>query len=66
MRYAVISKGLTLEQIEAEAKKIGATDVRKTSLLSQVFCELDEAQAKKLAQVSGLKISLLKNIRLTR
>ena len=60
MRYAVISKGLTLEQIEAEAKKIGATDVRKTSLLSQVFCELDEAQAKKLAQVSGLKIKPLK------
>ena len=60
MRYAVIAKGLTLNQLEAEAKKIGATDVRKTSLLSQVFCELDEAQAKKLAQVSGLKIKPLK------
>ena len=33
MRYAVISKGLTLEQIEAEAKKIGAIDVRKTKLI---------------------------------
>jgi serine protease AprX len=60
MRYAVISKGLTLEQIEAEAKKIGATDVKKTSLLSQVFCELDEAQATKLIAVPGLAVKLIK------
>jgi serine protease AprX len=60
MRYAVISKGLSLEQLEAEAKKLGATDVKKTKLLSQVFCELDEAQAEKLSQVPGLKIKPLK------
>jgi len=60
MRYSVISKGLSLEQLEAEAKKLGATDVKKTKLLSQVFCELDEAQAGKLAQVPGLKIKPLK------
>jgi len=60
MRYAVISKGLTLEQIEAEAKKIGAIDVRKTKLISQVFCELDEAQAAKLTAVHGLAVKLIK------
>ena len=60
MRYAVISKGLTLEQIEAEAKKIGAIDVRKTKLISQVFCELDEAQATKLTAVPGLAVKLIK------
>jgi len=60
MRYAVISKGLSLEQLEAEAKKLGATDVKKTKLLSQVFCELDETQAGKLSQVPGLKIKPLK------
>jgi len=60
MRYAVISKGLTLEQIEAEAKKIGAIDVRKTKLISQVFCELDEAQAAKLTAVPGLAVKLIK------
>ena len=60
MRYAVISKGLTLEQIEAEAKKIGAIDVKKTKLLSQVFCELDEAQATKLTAVPGLAVKLIK------
>ena len=60
MRYAVISKGLTLEQIEAEAKKIGAIDVRKTKLISQVFCELDAAQATKLNAVPGLAVKLIK------
>jgi len=60
MRYAVISKGLSLEQLEAETKKLGATDVKKTKLLSQVFCELDETQAGKLSQVPGLKIKPLK------
>ncbi|MBL7166964.1 MAG: S8 family serine peptidase [Dehalococcoidales bacterium] len=60
MRYAVISKGLSLEQLEAEAKKLGATDVKKTKLLSQVFCELDEAQATKLTAVPGLAVKLIK------
>ena len=60
MRYAVIAKGLTLNQLEAEAKKIGATDVKKTNLLSQVFCELDETQATKLATVHGLVVKPLK------
>jgi len=60
MRYAVISKGLTLEQIEAEVKKLGAIDVKKTKLLSQVFCELDEAQATKLTAVPGLAVKLIK------
>ncbi|MDD5082963.1 MAG: S8 family serine peptidase [Dehalococcoidales bacterium] len=60
MRYAVIAKGLTLNQLEAEAKKIGATDVKKTKLLSQIFCELDEAQATKLATVPGLVVKPLK------
>jgi len=60
MRYSVISKGLPLQQLEAEVMKIGATDLRKTKLLGQVYCELDEEQAKNLSQVPGLKIKPLK------
>ncbi|MDD5082514.1 MAG: S8 family serine peptidase [Dehalococcoidales bacterium] len=63
MRYAVISKGLTLEQLESEAKKAGATDIKRTRLISQVFCELDEAQAAKLAAVPGLAVKPLKDYR---
>jgi serine protease AprX len=60
MRYTIISKGLTLSQIEAEAKKVGAKDIRPTKLLGQIFCELDEAQAKVLAAVPGLVVKPIK------
>jgi serine protease AprX len=56
MRYAVIAKGLSLDQVEAEARKAGAVNVTRTKLLSQVFCEMDEAQATKLDKVPGLKV----------
>ena len=60
MRYAVISKGLALQQLEAEAKKAGAVNLRKTKLLGQLYCELDEEQAQKLSQVPGLKVKPVK------
>jgi len=60
MRYAVISKGLSLSQIEVEALKVGAKGIRMTRLLNQVFCELDGSQAEKLARVPGLKVNPLK------
>jgi len=60
MRFALISKGLSLNQIETEARKAGAQGIRTTRLLNQVFCELDAAQAEKLARISGLKVKPLK------
>ena len=60
MRYALISKGLSLSQIETEARKAGAQGIRTTRLLNQVFCELDAPQAEKLARISGLKVKPLK------
>ena len=63
MRYSVISKGLTPAQLEAEVKKIGGQDIARTKLLGQVFCELDEEQAKALAKVSGLAVKPLKEFK---
>jgi len=60
MRYSIVSKGLSLPQLEAEALKVGAKEVKTTKLLNQVFCELDDFQAKKLAQVPGLKVKPVK------
>jgi serine protease AprX len=60
MRYAVISKGLTLAQLEAEARRLGARDITMARLLGQVFCELDEAQVKALSAVPGLVIKPIK------
>jgi len=60
MRFALISKGLSLKQVEAEALKIGAKGIKTTRLLNQVFCELDSTQAEKLTRISGLKVKPLK------
>ncbi len=60
MRYALVSKGLTAAQLEAEAERAGARNIKKTKLIGQVFCELDEVQAVKLAAVPGLVVKPLK------
>ena len=60
MRYSIISKGLPPAQLEAEAIKAGARDIKRTKILGQIFCELDEAQADALAAVSGLVVKLIK------
>ncbi|APV45279.1 serine protease AprX [Dehalogenimonas formicexedens] len=60
MRYAIIPKGKSLTDIEVEAKKIGARNLKKAEVIGQIFCELDQAQAEKLAAVSGLVLKPLK------
>jgi serine protease AprX len=60
MRYALISKGLPLSDLIAEAKKVGARDITRTKLVEQVFCEMDETQAKALAKVPGLVVKPVK------
>jgi len=63
MRYAVVSKGLSLEQVETELIKVGARGIRKARLLGQLFCELDKGQVEKLAQIPGLKVQPVKGVR---
>ena len=63
MRYALLSKGLSLQQIEAEARKVGAGGIKTTRLLNQVFCELDASQMGLLSRVPGLTVKPLKEYR---
>ena len=63
MRYSITSKGLTQSQLEAEAKRVGATEIKTTRLLGQVFCELDEVQAKALVKVPGLVVKPVREFR---
>jgi len=63
MRYAIVPKGLDLEQVEIELVNVGAKDIRKARLLGQLFCELDAGQAERLSQVTGLKVKPVKEIR---
>jgi len=66
MRYAVIPKGLSLEQVEIELTKVGAREIKKTRLLGQLFCELDVGQLVKLSQIPGLKVKPVREIGSTR
>ena len=66
MRYAVIPRGLSLEQIESELMKVGARGIKKTRLLGQLFCELDEGQVAMLSQIPGLKVRPVKEVGSTR
>ncbi|MFC1874645.1 S8 family serine peptidase [Chloroflexota bacterium] len=65
MRYALISKGLPLEQIEAEARKAGGINIKTARLLNQVFCELDAGQVQRLSRTAGLVLKEVKEVRPT-
>jgi len=60
MRYSIVTKEMTTEQVIAEAEKAGARNIIRTKLLSGVFCDLDEAQAEQMSRITGLKIKPLK------
>jgi len=63
MRYAIAYKGMSPTQVEAELRRAGATDIRVAQRISQVFCELDDAQVKKLACIPGLKVKPVREYR---
>jgi serine protease AprX len=63
MRYSIISKALTMAQLENEAKKAGARNIKSTKLLKQVFCDLDMEQAERLSRIPGIAVKLLKEYR---
>jgi serine protease AprX len=46
--------------MESEALRAGARDIKRTKLLNQLFCELDEKQATALAGVLGLVVKPVK------
>src|SRR4030042_1853144 len=60
MRYSIIAKGMTTDQVIKEAEKVGAGNVVRTKVLNGVFCDLDDQQAEKLASMSGLKVKPVK------
>jgi serine protease AprX len=63
MRYSIVAKGLTRDQLEEAAKRVGARNIKSTKLLGQVFCELEGEQAERLSKVPGLAVKPLKEYR---
>jgi len=59
MRCSVISKGLDVDQIEAEVRKAGGTDIKVARISKQVFCELSESG---FAQLSGIQGVVVKKV----
>jgi len=63
MRYSIVVKGMTADQIAAVTEKAGAKNITRTKLLNGVFCDFDKEQAEKLAKIPDLKIKPLKEYR---
>ena len=56
MRYAIVSKGLTISQLQDEVQRHGGRNLRVASASKQIFCDLDEAGLAKLKAIPGLAI----------
>ncbi len=56
MRYAVISTGLTISQLQDEVKRCGGKNLKVASASKQVFCDLDDAGADRL-RAAGCTLS---------
>lgn len=56
MRYAIVSKGLTVSQLQDEVQRSGGRNLKVASASGQIFCDLDVAGVTKLREVSGLSI----------
>lgn len=66
MRYAVISKGLTISQLQGEVKRYGGRNLRVASATKQVFCDLNDTGVIKLraigciiSKVGGVKATIM-------
>jgi len=62
MRYSVFSSQLDPFRVEAKCREVGATNVKVSPRVKQVFCELTPDQAAKL-QSAGLKVKEIKAVR---
>ena len=56
MRYAVISKGLTIEELDVQVTNANGRNVVKDKYVGEIFCDLDQEQVKALALVPGLVV----------
>ncbi len=66
MRYAIVSKGLTISQLQDEVKRHGGRNIKVASISKQVFCDLDDAGLVSLkaigcivTRVGGVKATIM-------
>ncbi len=56
MRYAIVSKGLTVSQLQDETQRCGGRNLKVASASKQIFCDLDDVGLAKLKVIPGLAI----------
>ena len=61
-RYAVISRGRALAEIESLVRQFGGRDIKYASLLGQVFCSLEPEAARRLDELSGFVVKPIKHV----
>ncbi len=56
MRYVVVSKGLTISQLQSEVSRCGGRNIKVASVSRQIFCDLDDKGLAALRTVPGLVV----------
>lgn len=62
MRYSVISKGLTVPQLQDEVKRCGGRNLKVALASKQIFCELDDAGVARL-KATGCSVNKIGGVR---
>ena len=63
MRYAIISKGLELKQMESECRRLGAENIRLAPAMRQLFCDLGPEAMHRLLRTPGLAVKPIKTVK---
>ena len=63
MRYSVMSRTLPIQEVEGKCRQVGATHIKVRPLVKQVFCNLSQDAAQRLAREHGVKLSTIKPVR---
>lgn len=61
MRYSVFSESLTVQQVEAECRKVGAANIRVMRLVRQVICDLEPSMVARLTS-ANFKVKPVKGV----
>jgi serine protease AprX len=56
MRCAVVSRGLSLSEVERQCRQAGATNIRAMPAARQLFCDLEPEARERLSRVPGLAV----------
>ena len=63
MRYSVLSRTVSVQELEMLCRQSGASNIKPRPLMKQVFCDLEPGAAKELSKTHGVKISPIKPVK---